>query len=100
MLDSGQLGQHQILSEIINYKNYKLYNCEISVNLENRFWDQIFPKKYEWQKFWKNKHWIRNEDIAMYPRTKFNQFGKLQFLRPNLPKTDLGWSFSTNSTWE
>ena len=29
----------------------------ISVNLENfRFWDQISPKKYERQRFLKNKH--------------------------------------------
>ena len=39
-------------------KNFGKINFKvISVNLENfRFWDQIFPKLYERQKFWKNKH--------------------------------------------
>ena len=29
------------------------------------------PKKYEWQKFWKNKHQNRNKHIAIYHCTKF-----------------------------
>ena len=40
---------------------------QISVDLMNfSFRDQICQKKYEWQKVWKNKHWIRYKNIAMY----------------------------------
>ena len=39
-------------------------------------------KKYEWQKVWKNKHWIRYKNIAMYAFTKLSQFAELQLFGP------------------
>ena len=40
----------------------------ISVNLENnKFWDQIFPKKFEWQNFEKTKVKFEKKVIAINP---------------------------------
>ena len=58
---------------------------QISVDLMNfSFRDQICKKKkkYEWQKVWKNKHWIRYKNIAMYAFTKLSQFAELQLFGP------------------
>ena len=58
------------------------------------------PQKYESQNCKKVniKFKIRISQCTTAPN--YSQFGKLQFLGPNLSQNTLGWSSSTNATWE
>ena len=45
------------------------------------------PKKYDWQKIWKNKHQNRNKHIAIYLCTKFQPIWRI---------SDFGIKFAQN----
>ena len=57
-------------------------------------------KKNEWQTCKKVNIKFKIKISQCTTVRNYSQFGKLQFLGPNLSQNTLGWSSSTNATWE
>ena len=81
-------------------KNYEKINIKIVISIQQStpLWNfshfvelQIMspnlPKKYDWQKIWKNKHQNRNKHIAIYLCTKFQPIWRI---------SDFGIKFAQN----